>query len=147
MKSTATEPASTVEPTTSVKSSTATTMAAALGECRRRRTKNHERKNCNENYRQGLLHFSPSDPTTRDGRAGTNFRRRHLRWQPTYRPILHPRRASNHPPNANRDKRIQVDGKQLALTFGYGRNLLKAEKLVGGGNVARDLRAQFFGAG
>jgi len=91
-------PASTAEPTTSVKSSTpavepastametasATMAAAALGECRRRHTKNHERNNCNEkcgcneNYRQGLLHFSPSNPTTRDCLAGTNFRRRHL---------------------------------------------------------------------
>jgi hypothetical protein len=92
-----------VESTTAVKSSasaamesTAAMAATALSECRRRRTKNHERKNGNENYRQGLLHFSPSDPTTRDHRAGTNFRRGHLRWQPNYHHILHPRRASSH---------------------------------------------------
>jgi hypothetical protein len=53
---------------------TAAMAAAALGERRRRRTKNHERKNCNENYRQGLFHFSPSNPTTRDYLAGTNLR-------------------------------------------------------------------------
>jgi hypothetical protein len=61
------KPASAVEPTTSVKSSakstpavksstasamesTATTMAAALGECRRGSAKKHERENCKENY-------------------------------------------------------------------------------------------------
>jgi hypothetical protein len=102
--------AATVEPTTSVKSSTtvettsasaamgstATMAAAAPSECRRGHTKKHERNNCNENYgcnenyRQGFLHFSPSDPITRDRRAGTNFRRGHLRWQPTYCSILHP---------------------------------------------------------
>jgi hypothetical protein len=105
------KPAATVEATPAMKSSTAveaasTAMesaasmaAAALSERRRGHTKNHERNNCNENYgcnenyRQGFLHFSPSNPTTRDCRAGTNFRRGHLRWQPTYRPILHPRRA------------------------------------------------------
>jgi hypothetical protein len=87
--STAVETASTMEAASAAMETTAA-MAAALGECRRRRTKNHERKNCNENYRQGLFHFSPSNPTTRDRRAGTNFRRGHLHWQPTYHPILLP---------------------------------------------------------
>jgi hypothetical protein len=87
--STAVETTSTMEAAASAMGST-----AALGECRRRRTKNYERNNRNENYRQDLLHFSPSNPTTRDYLAGTSFRRGHLRWQPTYRPILHPRRAS-----------------------------------------------------
>jgi hypothetical protein len=86
---------SAVETASSMEAASTAMAAAALGKCRRRRTKNHERKNCNENYRQGLLHFSPSNPTTRDCLAGTNFRRRHLRWQPTYRSILHPRRASS----------------------------------------------------
>jgi hypothetical protein len=93
-----------VEPASTAMESTATTMAtAALGECRRGHTKNHERKNCcNENYRQGLLHLSPSNSTTRDRRAGTNFRWGRSRWQPTYRPILHPFTPSGfregHPP-------------------------------------------------
>jgi len=102
----AAKPAATVEATPAMKSSTsvetastamgstAAMAAAAPGECQRRRTKNHERKNCKENYRQDLLHFSPSKPTARDCPTGTNFRRGHLRWQPTYGPILHPRRAS-----------------------------------------------------
>ena len=96
--STAMETAPTMKPASATVESSASMAAAALSECRRGRTKNHERRNCNENYWQGLLHFSPSDPTTRDRRAGTNFRRGHLRWQPTYRPILHPRCASSHKP-------------------------------------------------
>jgi hypothetical protein len=60
------ETASTMEPASAAMESTAPMAAAALGDCRRGHTKNHERKECNENYRQGLLHFSPSDPTTRD---------------------------------------------------------------------------------
>jgi hypothetical protein len=83
MKSSTAVEASTAMETASTAMESTSAMAAALGECRRRHTKNHEPKNCNENYRQDLLHFSPSNPTTRDHRAGTNFRRRHLRWQPT----------------------------------------------------------------
>ncbi len=80
--------------------STTAMAAAALGECRRRRTKNDERKSCNENYRQGLLHFSPSNPTTRDGLAGTTFRRGHLRGSPPTAPS-YTRAAlrANAPPN------------------------------------------------
>src|SRR6266478_3516393 len=99
----AAKPAATVEASSAMESSAAMA-AATLGERRRGHTKKHERKNCNENYRQGLFHFSPSNPTTRDCLAGTNFRRGHLPWQSTPRPILHPRRASSHAaPNANRD--------------------------------------------
>jgi hypothetical protein len=51
--------------------STAAMAAATLSERRRGHTKKHERKNCNENYRQGLLHFSPSNPT-HSGLPGRN---------------------------------------------------------------------------
>jgi hypothetical protein len=93
---TAVETTATVETASTTMGSTAAMAAAGPSECRRGHTKNHERKNCNqkyrcdENYRQGFLHFSPSNLTTRDCLAGTNFRRGHLRWQPTYPSILHP---------------------------------------------------------
>jgi hypothetical protein len=115
--STAVGTASTMEAASTAMGSTPTMAAATLSERRRGRSKKHERNNrneyCgrNENYRQDLLHFSPSNPTTRDCRTGTNFRRGHLRWQPTYRPILHPRRASSQtPPNATRLRRPKIVG-------------------------------------
>jgi hypothetical protein len=90
--------------------STAAMAAATLSERRRRHTKNHEHKNCNENYRQDLLHFSPSNPTNRDCLAGKTSAGDNLRRQPTYRPILHPRGASGQTPrNGNRDKKIRLE--------------------------------------
>jgi hypothetical protein len=94
-----------METTSAMETASTTAMAAAaLGECRRRRTKNHERKNCNKNYRQGLLHFSPSNPTTRDYLAGTTFRRGHLRGSPPTAPS-YTRAAlrANAPPNTLRE--------------------------------------------
>jgi hypothetical protein len=88
--STAVETASAMEAASTAMESTSAMAAAALGDCRRGHTKNHERKNCNENYRQGLLHFTRHSFTLSfEGPLPLN-RRGHLRWQPTYRPILHP---------------------------------------------------------
>jgi hypothetical protein len=119
--STAVGSASTMEAASTAMGSTAAMAAATLSERQRGHTKNHKGKNCNENYRQDLLHFRPSNSTTQDCLAGTNFRRGNLRWQSTYRPILHPRRASSQTsPNANRDERMDDNEEPTRKTGEWG---------------------------
>jgi hypothetical protein len=75
--STAVEPASsTVEPASSTVEPASSTVATTLRKSRLRPTEDRTRGDCGKNYEKRFLHFSPSDPVTRDCRHGnqTSYR-------------------------------------------------------------------------